>query len=661
MRIKDANLNFEDKDIIGILGKGVYDEKRSNYLGKTTLLEAMRWALTGNSRASKNAKLVHFGEDMAEVEVELKDGNELYNVRRGVDAKGKGVLQVGWGDKSRESQQVINELLGIDQKDFDLTFFFKQAEISQFMNYGSADKKKLVMKWQKNDHWPEKEKSVKEDISKIKEKIKEEDITLRNLELNLGDEEELQSKYSSLRTKVSDYEKQVTKLNKQIEKEKKTSSITKKQYETAVGNYKRATREVGEYENKLVKVKEAKEELKTFKDSKSDKAKSDEVIDTLMEARSEINTKANNLESKINKIKKSGSGLCPVLDEPCDRLKISASDMKDMVNQLDCLKTDYADVTKSLGKARARKEKEQEDKLRKQKLESIVSSEKDINSRLESLRADLKENKTITTQYDKESETKLKELRETLLDVEDSYDDAKEDFTIVKHKIEEYEKNKDKIEELRTKLVKRNEILTDLQYVAFMYGKNGIPSLEIENSFQQIEDEINFVLGELDPSLSVEFKPDRVLSTWEELCLSCGCKFPKGTKKHQCANCGTARSKKKKDELQLTVIQNHNETDFEMCSGGLKTLVSLAVRAALTMLLKRQNHTKLNVLFLDEIDSALDEANKEAIMNLVKNVFVNKLGFSQIFWISHDKTISQSVPYTILVKGYKEHSELEWV
>ena len=98
-----------------------------------------------------------------------------------------------------------------------------------------------------------------------------------------------------------------------------------------------------------------------------------------------------------------------------------------------------------------------------------------------------------------------------------------------------------------------------------------------------------------------------------------------------------------------------------MCSGGLKTITSLCVRTALTMLLKRQNGTNLNTLFLDEIDSALDESNKEKIKKIVSQVFIKKLGFKQIFWISHDKTISDSVPHTILVKGYEDHSELVWM
>jgi chromosome segregation ATPase len=194
-----------------------------------------------------------------------------------------------------------------------------------------------------------------------------------------------------------------------------------------------------------------------------------------------------------------------------------------------------------------------------------------------------------------------------------------------------------------------------------MFGKKGIPSLEIENCFQEIEDNVNFILGSMNGDYSVSFKPDRELSSWEDHCVSCGHTFAKGARKPECPECGTERFKKRKDELRVMIVENGREISFDMASGGLKTIISLAVRAALSMLIRRQNDSSFSVLFLDEIDSALDEAYRETLMDLVSQVFVKRLGFTQIFWISHNKSISQSVPHTLLVKGYENYSELEWI
>jgi DNA repair exonuclease SbcCD ATPase subunit len=153
-----------------------------------------------------------------QVELDLIDDNgEIYQMRRGVDSKGKGLLEVGFGDKKREGQQIINDLLGVDDKDFDMTFFFKQSEINGFMTLGSAEQKKMMMKWQKNEHWQDKERAVLSDIKEYKDTIKEEEIILRNLELNLGNITDIESHLflakESLDNKENDLKRSKAKLN----------------------------------------------------------------------------------------------------------------------------------------------------------------------------------------------------------------------------------------------------------------------------------------------------------------------------------------------------------------------------------------------------------------------------------------------------------------
>jgi DNA repair exonuclease SbcCD ATPase subunit len=664
MRIREAELDFSGKDVIGILAKGMFDEKRSNYLGKSTILEAMRFAITGKSRASKAVQLIHFGEKTMEIELDLEsDSGEIYTIRRGVDHKGKGLTEVGWGDKKRESQQTINDLLGIDEKDFDMTFFFKQAEINKFMALGSAEQKKMMMKWQKNDHWQEKEKAVNEDIKKYKEKIKEEEIILRNLELNIGNVEDIEGSLFYTSQQVSAKEELLGVAKKKLKTLNENASVSENEYKRIKRELSNTASKLEKVEKKLAEVKKAAMTVDNLEDELAPIN-----FKGLKEAEEKHNLKGLSatsesfrLSEKIEKIKKSGNGLCPILDEECDRLNLSEEQIDKMLSEARRL----ADLGKR-EKIIARDIKEEHDEYYKLWEELKEAREKldheDMlleNSRM--LKEEIQSYKEALDSYDPDFNKNLANLTSKIDALEYEIPDLKDELSVLKHKYGEYEKNEKEIEKLRSSLIKRNTILSDLQYVSFTFGKNGIPSLEIENSFQEIEEEINYMLEEIDQTLSIECKPDRELKTWEELCLSCGHKYEKGTKKHSCKKCGTPRRKKRKDELQLNVIQNHNEMPFEMCSGGLKTITSLCVRTALTMLLKRQNGTNLNVLFLDEIDSALDESNKEKIKKIVSQVFIKKLGFKQIFWISHDKTISEAVPHTILVKGYEDYSELEWV
>jgi len=665
MRIKNAELDdLHTKGVMGILAKGIDDDKRSNYLGKTSTLEASRYALTGKSRASKAAQLIHFGEDQMQVELDLiDDEGVIYPIRRGVDSKGKGLLEVGFGDKKREGQQIINDLLGIDEKDFDLTFFFQQADINGFMSLGSAEQKKMMMKWQKNDHWQEKEKAVNEDIKKYKEKIKEEEIILRNLELNIGNVTDIESNIFLIKEDLDNKQNDLKRCKAKLEEFSNKSSVSESEYNRLLKRSSSLSDSIDKHVTYLNKVESTYVKMDNLQDelANSNMGIIDKRIEDSFELCNKLQNEGVNLESKISKIKNAGSGLCPILDESCDRLKLSKE-------QIDKMDTDLAAIKdKKLSASLVLHELKEEKKSYSgmldefKKLELFVSKEETTIELKKSLTSELEEISVSIENYDPDFHQNKSKITDLADNLEYEISDLKDELSILNHKFGEYEKNEEKIEELRSSLIKRNTILSDLQYVSFTFGKNGIPSLEIENSFQEIEEEINYILEEIDETLSIECKPDRELKSWEELCLSCGTKFEKNTKKHVCKKCGTPRRKKRKDELQLNIVQSDNEMSFEMCSGGLKTITSLCVRTALTMLLKRQNGTNLNVLFLDEIDSALDESNKEKIKKIVSQVFIKKLGFKQIFWISHDKTISDSVPHTILVKGYEDHSELVWM
>jgi len=203
--------------------------------------------------------------------------------------------------------------------------------------------------------------------------------------------------------------------------------------------------------------------------------------------------------------------------------------------------------------------------------------------------------------------------------------------------------------------------VADLRYVAFMFGKNGIPSQEIENAFDEVEDDINFVLERWNTTLQIEFQPDRELQMWEDYCIQCGWQFPKSTRTRTCESCDADRSKKRKDELQLRVLENGVDEGFHMESEGGKTMVSLSVRIGMTRLKQRQNHSRFNVLFLDEPDASLDKANKKAFVRLITKTLIKEFGFEQIFWISHDKEIQESIPNVLKVIRHANHSTTTWI
>ena len=671
MRIRKSEIDIPHSGVIGILAKGSDDPDRSNFLGKSSVPEGIKYALTGDSRASKETELIHHGQESMYVElqfVNLEKSGEKVVIKRGRDIKNNGLLEftsnLESGDKKQDAQKRIDDFLGMSKSDFDMTVFFKQAEINQFMSLSPTAKKKLLMEWQKNDHWQEFEKKVLEDIKAKKEELRDIRIKIDNLNTDVGDMEEIEDEYASSKIKLSTFKTTYKNLTEKIEEMESGFKFSASDFQEAKREMERLKRESGPLKEKSNRVVEIDRAISNTDGTLlKDYDMLSEIRDDWVMKSGELNDLKHKIKSNLDRFKKiemSNSGLCPIIDEPCDRIVFTIDQISNMRKEINALKEEYNKGKIESDKIESRVHAIEQEYKKYSRLKEEKLKLGDIEKDKRQFKKDLIKAKEVMEGFDRDLELKIKEIKQERSDIQDKIDELNKRMGYLESIKNTVEKNEEKAEKLREEYQEKNVLLEDLNYLAFTFGKNGIPSLEIENSFEAIEEEMNYNLSLLG-DIQVEFKPDRELNKWEENCLACGFKFPKGYKKTECRECNTPRRKKRKDELTLSVIENGNEMSFDMCSGGLKTLVSMSIRTALTQLLRRQNKCNSNMLFLDEIDSALDKTNKEKIVYLITNVLHKKLGFSQIFWISHDKNISHNVPYTLLVKGYKDYSKLEWI
>jgi DNA repair exonuclease SbcCD ATPase subunit len=185
MAYPTLKLDFQDKDIIGVLAQYAKDKTRSNRSGKTVILEAIRYLITGKHRATTDRQLIHNGKEHMIVKGVFTDGQKDYVIRRGCDAKGKGLLEVDWVTNSKSAQNEINSLFGVTPDDIDLTNFFKQADIMGFMGMTPAKKTEFLMKYIENQHWSQKEALANADRTVVKQKIRDNDTLKATLESGL--------------------------------------------------------------------------------------------------------------------------------------------------------------------------------------------------------------------------------------------------------------------------------------------------------------------------------------------------------------------------------------------------------------------------------------------------------------------------------------------
>ncbi len=146
-RFHHVEIEFPE-NVIGLLGR--------NGVGKSTLLEAIAWALYG-SRAARTDKLQirsqFAGErDTCEAELTFKLGGEKYRVRRSIAGKNAVVEAALYhGDDSapaavRDSgvNEAVEKLLGLDYRAFEASIFAKQKELAALSDLQDEQRRKIV-------------------------------------------------------------------------------------------------------------------------------------------------------------------------------------------------------------------------------------------------------------------------------------------------------------------------------------------------------------------------------------------------------------------------------------------------------------------------------------------------------------------------------------
>lgn len=668
---KEVDLYVGDKDIIGILGTYKGAKERSNRSGKSLIMEMILYNLIGKTRYKSNKEMIRRGEKAMSVEVEYKDSRgKVYKIKRGVDDKGKGLIEVDWTEKSKEAEEAISELFGINKEDFVLMNFFKQQDINGFMDLPPSKKSEHVMQWMDNTHWKTREALVKEDVKALKDRIKENDTVLKALQADLELEENLDIEIDSVESSLKRKKKELLDKNKEIDLVNKKLSSVKDKAERGEKELRKLKLELRENKEKLAKYKKKKEGInQVSRDLVSAREELSEVVKPskqdkkyFVELKAKYKAELEQLDTKLSKLKKHSGGICPILSESCDRIKCSSKDLKLIENEKEELSSKIKEATQAIKEFNEYHGIEDVVNSLQKDFDFLKNSIEDykVEDRREKIEGEIEELEQAMSFDNSKLKKKRQALNEEKADIDDEISRLNNRIGGLNQRKEASKESLVKIETLQNQNETSRFKLETLLYVQKMFSKTGIPASEIENAFKEVESDINYVLKELKSGLSVSFSPDKELNKWEPVC-TCGFTFYKGYRKNNCEECGAEREKARVEELSLKIIENGKEANFEGDSGGGKTLISYAVRIALSLLKKRRNKSKFPVLFLDEVDSALDPHLAATITDSITKVLTRKLGYKQIFMVSHKKEIQNAIPNILLVTKLSDYSKAEFV
>lgn len=188
---------------------------------------------------------------------------------------------------------------------------------------------------------------------------------------------------------------------------------------------------------------------------------------------------------------------------------------------------------------------------------------------------------------------------------------------IIQEQTEEFQKEKKTLEAL----VQNQETLQkNLDILKKAFSTNGLIAYIIENKTKELEQVVNEYLGDLAAGrFSIEF----IISN---------------------------------DKLNVELIDNGNKVDILALSSGEMARVNTGTLIAIRKILNSISEAKINVLFLDEVISVLDEEGKQSLVD----VLLNEENLNT-FMVSHGWKSNAMVDIVEVVKDDKTQvSNIKW-
>jgi len=671
LSIEHLELKNINGGIIGINGsyKGAADY--SNGSGKSALVEAICCALTSQHRYKTDYEMIRLGQDKARICLELEGDYGKLQIdrnwkKRSGDIKGTlSSLKVSLNDEIKSSSSItagtkyLNEFLGITERDFVYSFYFRQQEYQKLLRDKPADRIKFLQEFFNANIFDTAKKIASSERTEFQKQLVaiKEKIGYLQSEKNTKDEEFLRKSVEEKKDKLKKVKKEKVECNQRIE-----DLIAE-----AAACMKRLVEQDFEQKKRLninEMLKEGKEALLSFTNKIEEKNKS---IKLLLQQKKDCKKDATRLEENISKRGKDEEKELLVLKEQHAKIVLDISsaalDRKNKEAELLEVKKDNCPVCvrpiSSELRAKLEKEKtklliELADKVKHfsqeknsveanikilQKLEQHNNTyEKElnkVNSVLEKTQNELSKEQEMLALYedkklreDKKLEKLLKEKAGLKKDIEQT--DIEKETADCK---ELQNKERKFLEEVEDRIIYWNKHLA-LSKQALLDCEN------IKKEIKEFESEKKLIAKEISDRILLEeiFEKCRidiirtgleeVEKTANEIIIEIG-----ATAKEITFDTFKENQKREfSDSLEIYLEDGKGKRNVSGLSGGEFDLASFSIRTALSKYKLMRMNSKIDFMMLDEIFSALDEPSQEEVVSMI-NYF--KEDFSQVFCISH--------------------------
>ena len=625
MRFKGQHSLKLEAKAYAVVASYPQNPERSNWLGKTSFLESIDFALWGRHQFRTEDAWISHGESVGEVRLTMDNGAII--LRRRERGKRTSLCyngpEIQGGATQDEAQRLIQEVVGIDQDDFVATCFFKQKKMSRLIIAKPEERMDIVSGWIRLGPLEKCDEKVRAEVSTLSNQLQQMEAQLQSL--------------ADMETHALNGETREN-IEKTLKNHAKTLEEIRGKYATAqnaVVSNSRLLGAAGKIEafDELVRDGKALRDSLAGYDIKSMRAAHLEANTELTECSIRLRSATVSMQEKKSLSKGEFDGVCPVAGIQCPAKTDINKDRKRGLQLFDEAQVVFEEANEATSAA-----KEREYKTR-----------------------------TAVQEYDRK-ESKLQSMREQVARLEPEYEEAiKAGAPLDQHDLRaksealagrldaamQNEKRMQSTLEQLDGIAQRRVSLTNgiaeirkhveaYREAALVFGKQGAQRRLAEGALSEIEDGANSLLRDASIDLSIAVQWSREGNGLARVCDACGNPFPASTRVKVCTRCNAGRG---------PLLINKLDFDLSDRSGAAEDLAGIALQLSASAWLRTERGSLWETAILDEPFGALDSWNRKSLGRHLASLLSGKYGFTQSFVVAHTPDVLASLPGRIEIVG----------
>jgi len=700
----DSVIDFSDFNISLILGM--------NGVGKSTILDAIRFALFGKTRFNKKERAVRHGQTSAKVDFIFEIDECEYRVVRTLTKK-SGIIDVvfykkvddEWNsdlltcDTPKITTSKIEQLIGMSHDTFVNSVYFKQSDIFGLAGVRVGERKNILKEVLQIGIWD----TYQDTAKNFEKELANQKVIIDDRLNNIG---EIESQLEDLISNQDNTKKQIRDLTYKVSKIKSKKTEIDSfilDLEKTISN-----KNTDVLEDKLSKINNRLDEIGKSRDLLKNEFENNKNYIANMEAEcNDLNDKIINLAYDVVKIDNKGYEKAKLIllkeNKSLPDLIFNKKDLDKFNNEIENLNQELSIKSVELTQLDSFEPGDVCPVCLQENHNPDITSKKRITKKAE-LQDSIESLKGSLSFYKKE----LKKYNSLLESVSNSlYELDRVESLIIKRQnsILEYNKNNEIIKEKFNSLLKertslkneKSEISDSLTTDDSKLKSNLINAkknsqelnLEIDNSNKRLL-ELNMELGNLNAKievfenklsekqtlLSIQNRLSDDIWVYSKLSKAFGKdgiqaiilenitedlrNYTNDFLKNICnepMSVDFITQKKTttgawKEDFEIIINTNNECLDFDDLSGGEQVRVAISLRLALSRLLMQRVGCNIKFLLLDEVDQTLDSQGIEILSEALHNLS-NEF---KILVITHNEQMRESFEHTITVVKRPEGS-----